>query len=190
MVQVAGLIAYHAARFLIIMPAVYIIMQRCLLPIRKRVHGSGSRSYCLSCRAVLNHHAARVIVYHAGGSALSFRAVLNHHSAGLIAYQVAGLLSIIPRCYSAGGSALSCRVVLLYHAAGCCYSQSCRRVYIIIQRCYSLSCGRGYSLSCRGVLLFSIMPAVYIIMQRVHGSGSRSYCLSCRRSTSSCRAVL
>ena len=186
------------------MPAVYIIMPRCLLPIRKRVHGSGSRSYCLSCRAVLNHHAAWfcfimprgvAILYHAGGSALSFRAVLNHHSAGLIAYQVAGLLSIIPRCYSAGGSALSFRGVLLYHAAGCCYSQSCRRVYIIIQRCYSLSCGRGYSLSCRGVivyhaggsalscrgvLLFSIMPAVYIIMPRVHGSGSRSYCLPCR----------
>ena len=133
MVQVAGLIAYHAARFLIIMPrgsalscrgvllfsimpAVYIIMPRCLLPIRKRVHGSGSRSYCLSFRAVLNHHAARVIVYHAGGSTLSFRAVLNHHSAGLIAYQVAGLLSIIPRCYSAGGSALSCRGVIVYHA--------------------------------------------------------------------------
>ena len=52
----------HAARFLIIMPAVYIIMPRCLLPIRKRVHGSGSRSYCLSFRAVLNHHAARVYI--------------------------------------------------------------------------------------------------------------------------------
>ena len=79
MVQVAGLIAYHAARFLIIMPrgsalscrgvllfsimpAVYIIMPRCLLPIRKRVHGSGSGSYCLSFRAVLNHHAARVYI--------------------------------------------------------------------------------------------------------------------------------
>ena len=58
----AGLIAYHAARFLIIMPAVYIIMPRCLLPIRKRVHGSGSGSYCLSFRAVLNHHAARVYI--------------------------------------------------------------------------------------------------------------------------------
>ena len=87
----AGGLHHHAARFLIIMPAVYIIMPRCLLPIRKRVHGSGSRSYCLSFRAVLNHHAARVIVYHAGGSTLSFRAVLNHHSAGLIAYQVAVL---------------------------------------------------------------------------------------------------
>ena len=44
------------------------------------------------------------------------RAVLLYHSAGLIAYQVAGLLSIIPRCYSAGGSALSCRGVIVYHA--------------------------------------------------------------------------
>ena len=96
MVQVAGLIAYHAAGLIAyqvagllsiiprgysaggsalscrwvllfsIMPAVYIIMQR--------VHGSGSRSYCLSCRAVLNHHA--------GG--------LHHHAAVLIAYQEAG----------------------------------------------------------------------------------------------------
>ena len=81
MVQVAGLIAYQVAGFLIIMPAVYIIMQR--------VHGSGSRSYCLSCRAVLNHHAARV--------------------------------------------------------------------YIIIQRCYSLSCGRGYCLSCRGVIVRAVL---------------------------------
>ena len=105
----AGLIAYHAARFLIIMPAVYIIMPR--------VHGSGSRSYCLSFRAVLNHHAARVYIIIQRCYSQSFRAVLNHHSAGLIAYQVAGLLSIIPRCYSAGGSALSCRGVLLYHAS-------------------------------------------------------------------------
>ena len=102
---------------------------------------SCGRGYSLSCRGVI------------------VRAVLLYHAAGLIAYQVAGLLSIIPRCYSAGGSALSFRVVLLYHAAGCCYSQSCRRVYIIIQRCYSISCGRSYSaggsaLSCRGVIVY------------------------------------
>ena len=124
----------------IIMPAVYIIMPR--------VHGSGSRSYCLSFRAVLNHHAARVYIiiqrcysqsfravlnHHAARVYIiiqrcysqSFRAVLNHHSAGLIAYQVAGLLSIIPRCYSAGGSALSCRGVIVYHSA---------RFLIIMQR--------------------------------------------------------
>ena len=101
----------------IIMPAVYIIMPR--------VHGSGSRSYCLSFRAVLNHHAARVYIIIQRCYSQSFRAVLNHHSAGLIAYQVAGLLSIIPRCYSAGGSALSFRGayclsgsgVIVYHAA-------------------------------------------------------------------------
>ena len=73
----------HAARFLIIMPAVYIIMPR--------VHGSGSRSYCLPCRAVLNHHAARVYIIIQRCYSQSFRAVLNHHSAGLIAYQVAVL---------------------------------------------------------------------------------------------------
>ena len=115
-------------------------MPRCLLPIRKRVHGSGSRSYCLSCRAVLNHHAAWfcfimprgvVILNHAGG--------LHHHAAGLIAYHAArfliimqrgsissysgvivnhsaGFCFIIPRGYSAGGSALSCRGVIVYHA--------------------------------------------------------------------------
>ena len=140
------------------MPAVYIIMPRCLLPIRKRVHGSGSGSYCLSFRAVLNHHAARVYIIIQRCYSQSFRAVLNHHSAGLIAYQVAGLLSIIPRCYSAGGSALSCRGVLLYHAAGCCYSQSCRRS--------TSSCRGSYCLSFRAALnhpaarVYIIMPAV------------------------------
>ena len=69
-----------------IMPAVYIIMQR--------VHGSGSRSYCLSCRAVLNHHAARVYIIIQRCYSQSFRGVLLYHAAGLIAYQVAGLLSI------------------------------------------------------------------------------------------------
>ena len=96
-----------------IIPAVYIIMQRCLLPIRKRVHGSGSRSYCLSCRAVLNHHAAWfcfimprgvVILNHAGG--LHHHAAgLHHHSAGLIAYHAARFLIIMP-------------AVLNHHAAG------------------------------------------------------------------------
>ena len=61
MVQVAGLIAYQVAGFLIIMPAVYIIMPRCLLPIRKQVHGSGSRSYCLSFRGVI---MPAVLLYH------------------------------------------------------------------------------------------------------------------------------
>ena len=102
------------------MPAVYIIIPRCLLPIMQRVHGSGSRSYCLSCRAVLNHHAAGLIAYQVAG-------LIAYQVAGLIAYQVAGLLSIMPRGYSAGGSALSFR----------------------------------------GVLLFSIMPRVYIIMPAV-----------------------
>ena len=38
---------------------------------------------------------------------------------------------------------------------------------------------RGSALSCRGVLLFSIMPAVYIIIQRCYSQSFRgSYCLS------------
>ena len=55
-----------------IMPAVYIIMPRCLLPIRKRVNGSGSRSYCLS--------GSGVIVYHAAG--------LHHHAGGLVSLEL------------------------------------------------------------------------------------------------------
>ena len=133
-------------------------------------------------RAGLHHHSAVLIVNHAGGSALSCRGVLlfsimpavyiimpRVHGSGSRSYCLSFRGVIV---YHAGGSALSCRGVIVYHAAGCCYSQSCRRFCFIIPRCYSLSC--------RGVLLFSIMPAVYIIMQRVHGSGSRSYCLSCR----------
>ena len=102
----------HSARFLIIIP-------RCLLPIRKRVHGSGSRSYCLSCRAVLNHHAARVYIIIQRCYSQSCRGVIVYH---------------------AGGSALSFRGVIVYHAAGCCYSQSCRR---------STSSCRGSTSSCR-----------------------------------------
>ena len=88
----AGLIAYQEAGLLSIiprcsalsfrgvllfsiMPAVYIIMQR--------VHGSGSRSYCLSCRAVLNHHAARVYIIIQRCYSQSFRGVLLYHAAGL-----------------------------------------------------------------------------------------------------------
>ena len=112
--------------------------------------------------AILNH--AGGLHHHAAG--------LHHHAAVLIAYHSA--------------------VLIVNHAAGCCYSQSCRRstssysgvivnhsavFCFIMPRCYHAG---GSALSCRWVLLFSIMPAVYIIMQRVHGSGSRSYCLSCR----------
>ena len=69
MVQVAGLIVNHSAGFCFIMPRGVVILN----------HAGGSTLsfrgyYCLSCRAVLNHHA--------GG--------LHHHSAVLIAYQEAG----------------------------------------------------------------------------------------------------
>ena len=70
MVQVAGLIAYHSARFLIIMP----------------------RGSALSCRGVLLFSimpAVYIIIQRCYSQ--SFRAGLNHHSAGLIAYQVAVL---------------------------------------------------------------------------------------------------
>ena len=85
MVQVAGLIAYHAARFLIIMPAVYIIM-----PLGYHAGGSA-----LSCRWVLLFSimpAVYIIIQRCYSQ--SFRGVLLYHAAGLIAYQVAGLLSI------------------------------------------------------------------------------------------------
>ena len=87
-----GVIVYHAGGSALscrgvllfsIMPAVYIIMPR--------VHGSGSRSYCLSFRAVLNHHAARVIVYHAGGSTLSFRGSYCLSGSGVIVNHAAVL---------------------------------------------------------------------------------------------------
>ena len=115
-------------------------------------------------RAVLLYHAAGLIAYHAARVLIIMQRGSISSYSGVIVNHSAGFCFIIPRCYSAGGSALSCRGVIVYHAG-------------------------GSALSCRGVLLFSIMPAVYIIMQRVHGSGSRSYCLSCRRSTSSCRGA-
>ena len=95
--------------------------------------------------------------------------LIAYHAAGLIAYQVAGLLSISPRGYSAGGSALSCRWVLLFSIMPA--------VYIIMPR--------GYIIIPRVLLpiiprcLLPIMQRCLLpIMPRVHGSGSRSYCLS------------
>ena len=61
------------------------------------------------------------------------------------------------RCYSQ-----SFRGVLLYHAAGLIAYQVAG-LLSIIPRGYSAG---GSALSFRGVLLFSIMPAVYIIMPR------------------------
>ena len=52
MVQVAGLIAYQVAGLLSIMPAVYIIIQRC---------------YSQSFRGVLLYHAAGLIAYQVAG---------------------------------------------------------------------------------------------------------------------------
>ena len=161
----AGGLHHHAAR-------VYIIIQRC---------------YSQSFRGVLLYHAAGLIAYQvagllsiiprgysAGGSALSCRGVIVYHAAGCCYSQ-----SCRRSTSSCRGSTSSCRgsyclsfrgvivlAVLLYHSAGCCYSQSCRRSTSSCRRSTS-SCRRFcfiiprcYSLSCRGVLLFSIMPAV------------------------------
>ena len=80
MVQVAGLIAYHAARFLI-------IMQR----------GSIS-SYS---GVIVNHSAGFCFIiprgYSAGGSALSCRGVIVYHAGVVIVYHAARVLIIMQR---------------------------------------------------------------------------------------------
>ena len=62
------------------------------------------------------------------------------------------------------GYCLSCRGVIVYHAAGLIAYQVAG-LLSIIPRGYSAG---GSALSCRWVLLFSIMRAVYIIMRAVY----------------------
>ena len=92
----AGLIAYHAARFLI-------IMQRGSISSYSGVIVNHSAGFCfiiprgysaggsaLSCRGVIVYHAGVVIVYHAG-------VVIVYHAGVVIVYHAARVLIIMQR---------------------------------------------------------------------------------------------